>query len=893
METLPGPSVRSSLLFPIFLAIATVVALIAFVLDSVSRLERPTRRGHVEEVRAKILAEAGLHRAVQALAEMSRRDDVADLRAEWSYKRFADRNGNGRYDGEGNQGEPVTSDAAGPRAEAGVPLDTSLFPSFREGETVLEGRTVGFSGALPGAAHGSRDTYSLKVLDCAGMLWINGPLDEEGKLAPWLVRVLDTLGRLRGVTGGLGKRLRAARPAGGFASKAQLRSALGADLARVVDLVTVFAWTDPRSVRPACVRRPDFPAAAPAFSEAWPWTLGDPLNDAGALFGPVTEGPEPPRAHPPQPMAGAPVEPRAPVDVNTADRDLLVALFAGLATTGPPRVELSEERAAVLADDLLLRRGERPFRSWEGFARFLDTRPYLTRAEKALVHANADPNSRLGRLNPCAARRGPFGEVGKDDLDEVGRSTELCFGSMGYFDIESIGRVVHGGALVARRHIHAVVRIHERYRLATQYDFESLSRSREGVLTLPENLGDFPEAASASSASVSGQFAPAMADGWIEPAPRAPSTEKCSLALLFNSGPNAEAARGDPAARGTANHGVSVLDASDPSDLVADGFLARDAYLRYAAMGALPAAGTLEMWVKPDWDAASVPSGPGGTRTFLSVGDARGWGPGHPPAARMALFFRDGQANLFYGDTAGYAWGRDAVYDEAFPAAAGSGHFGKVGVPVDWRAGEWHHLAVVWEAERAWLLVDGAPAPGGPLVAQESPFRGGAGDRASIFLGANRFGHHRSNGWDLPALATIDDVRILPSAHVSGREREGFPPPNRLSRAGGEIVLGLVREGAPAGPSGSLGTLSWTWAAPRGVPPPEISIETEGRPPVVLSGDGSSQPIPDVGVASPAEVLLRVRFRPGPSPRRDPGALDDLTVTLVPAEPRYLSWWEE
>ncbi len=884
---------RSSLLFPIFLAVATVVALVAFVLDSISRLERPSHQGQVEQVRAKILAEAGLRRALKALAEISLQDDVADLRAEWSYKRFVDQNGNGRYDGQGDQGEPLDPQDSGPQAQAGVPLDACLYPSFREGETVVEGRKIGFSGALQGAAQGSHDTYSLKVLDCAGMLWVNGPLDENGKLAPWLVRVLDTLGRLRGVKGGLGQRLRAARPAAGFASKAQLRSALGDDLARVGDLVTVFAWTDPRSVRPACIRRPDFPAAVPSASAAWPWTLGDPLNDAGALFGPVVEGPEPPRAHPPQAGLGVPVEPRAPVDVNTADRDLLAALFAGIAATGPARVQVSEERAAALADDLLRRRGERPFRSWEDFAGFLDARPYLSRVEKALIHANADPNARLGRLNPCAARRGPFGEVGKDDLDEVRRSTELCFGSMGHFDIESIGRVVRGGTLVAQRHIHAVVRVHERYRLATQYDFETLACSRDGVLTLPENLGDFPEAASASSASVSGQFAPAMADGWIEPAPRAPSTEKCSLAILFGAGPNAETARGDPAARGTANHGVSVLDASDPSDLVADGFLARDAYLRYAAMGSLPPSGTLEMWVKPDWDAASVPSGPESTRTFLSVGDARGWGPGRPPAARMALFFRDGQVNLFYGDTAGYAWGRDDVYDEAFPAVSGAGHFGKVGVPVDWRAGEWHHLSVVWEAERAWLLVDGAPAPGGPLVALEAPFRGGAGDRASIFLGANRFGHHRSNGWDLPALATIDDVRILASARVAGREREGFPPPSRYARAGGEIVFRLLREGAPAGSAGSLGTASWTWAAPRGVPTPEVSVEVEGRPPVVLTGEGGPQPIPGVRVGSASEVLVRVRLRSGPPPRRDPGMLDDLTITLIPGDPRYLSWWEE
>ncbi len=77
------------------------------------------------------------------------------------------------------------------------------------------------------------------------------------------------------------------------------------------------------------------------------------------------------------------------------------------------------------------------------------------------------------------------------------------------------------------------------------------------------------------------------------------------------------------------------------------------------------------------------------------------------------------------------------------------------------------------------------------------------------------------------------------------------------------------------------------------MPPPAVSIETEGRTPVALTGDGAPLPIPDLRVGSASEVLVRVRLSPGLAPRRDPGALDDLTVTLVPRDPRYMSWWEE
>ena len=821
---------RGSIVYPLLLAIATLVALVAFVYNSVQRLDQPPPRGYIESVRAKLLAEAGLRRAVKTLADLSLHDDVSSL-------------------------------------------DDSL-----DGTGTLS------------AAGDEEGSYATRVRDCAAMLWVNGPVDEEGKLAPWLVRVLDALGRARGVSDPLGRRLRAYRPAGGYASKAQLLAVLGADLGRVDDLLTAYAWVDPRTVRPASIRRARFASAPPPAPAARPWALGDPLNDSGALFGPAVEGPEQPRAHPPQIGEGPLLEPRAPVDVNTADRDLLVALFAGLRaeTEALGKMTLSDVRASSLADDILQRRAERPFRSWADFASFLDGRAYLTFGEKSLVLANANPNTRLRRVDPSAARRRPIGEVGKDDLDDVGRSTELCFGSMGHYEIQSVGRVVRAGVVAASRCIHAVVRVHERYRFTTQQDFETLARSTRGVMSLPEHPVDFQGLSTAST----GDAAPAMADGWLELAPRETRPERCSLAASFSSGPNAEVALGDPLARGTANHGVSVLDASDPSDILADGFLARDSYLRYAALRSFPPDGTLELWVKPDWDAAEAPPGAAGTRTFVCVGDARGWGPGQSPSPRMALFFRDGEVNLLYGDTAGEAWGRAEAYDEAIPAAAGEGHFGKVGLPVDWRAGEWHHLCVVWEAERAWLLVDGLSAPGGPLVARAAPFRGGLGDRASIFLGANRFGHHATNGWDLPAEAILDDLRVHASPRVTGREREGFPPPDRLAQEGGEVVLGLVPEGI-AGPGGTLGTASWTWSGPDGAPPPEVVVQASGQAGVRLAGSGEPVAVPSLVVASASDVSVRVRLRPGPAPRRDSVVLDELTITLVTPTARYLSWYEE
>lgn len=95
------------------------------------------------------------------------------------------------------------------------------------------------------------------------------------------------------------------------------------------------------------------------------------------------------------------------------------------------------------------------------------------------------------------------------------------------------------------------------------------------------------------------------------------------------------------------------------------------AVLTYPAADAFnPACGTLDLWVRPNWDSAAV------------LGDRFFWGVDSDPGTgnRVVLGFlaRDGKGVVYFG---------------------GDGGLGGLSAPVDWRAGEWHHVTVCWDEE--------------------------------------------------------------------------------------------------------------------------------------------------------------------------------------------------
>ena len=190
-------------------------------------------------------------------------------------------------------------------------------------ENADESSYTGDVGASEAGA-ASQDRFVTKVIDCNSQIYLNGQQDT-------LAQMLDSLGeairrnpdieinplyskpRMGGkqITGEQIMRYRARLPGREFASKTQLKDLIGEENYKILaDFVTAKAWVNPYTVRSTGGREP-----VRAVIE------GDLLSQGGFEIrsNPTVEG---------QP-ALAP-EPRAPINLNTAPREVLIACLTGL-----------------------------------------------------------------------------------------------------------------------------------------------------------------------------------------------------------------------------------------------------------------------------------------------------------------------------------------------------------------------------------------------------------------------------------------------------------------------------------------------------------------------------------------------------------------------------------
>ncbi|NIA14290.1 MAG: hypothetical protein GWP08_09420, partial [Nitrospiraceae bacterium] len=156
-----------------------------------------------------------------------------------------------------------------------------------------------------------------------------------------------------------------------------------------------------------------------------------------------------------------------------------------------------------------------------------------------------------------------------------------------------------------------------------------------------------------------------------------------------------------------------------------------------------PRQGTIELWVKPRWDAEKM------------TGSAFFWGvdsdPGKENRTVLGFLGREGKAVVHFGD---------------------DGALSGVSARVDWRAGEWHHVAACWDEEqhcRA-LYIDGerrhASVWGGGMPSEQSVFHVGSMPCKTRWDSAE-LGHE--------ADAAIDEVRlhtevVMPGFDVAARQ---------------------------------------------------------------------------------------------------------------------------
>ncbi len=538
----------------VVIGVLSMLSLLAIVFTYTSRMERDISRNYVDLVRAGMLAEAGMERV---FSEVRQR-----IPGQTSWYGGEDWNGNGNLaeavdDQNGNYDgtlQVVTSDLQYARRPSffadtnadGLPELVQIREPDMAG--VMQTRMRGYSGVLAGTYEQSGDTYCLKVIDTASRIYLNG----TGK---GYLRLYDNIGALL-FGRSLGALIQGNQP---FASPEDLMSRgilSAAEFAQTRDYWTTVTWVDPKTIRP------------------------DPKRALVEMPGSL--------------RLAASIEPRAPININTADSIVLQAVLRGIAgyftdnnTPMKSAYSLDNARAANLANAIVQARSETytdtnangvydtgepyvsvfgngrydgPFYAWDQFKAFL---PGVTGFvgnfntwARDLVYANANPNTLLNKFQPNAhVWRG----MDKSDLrwDLGAYTTEFSFTSGGTFEISSLGRVTaNGGVVVAQREIRTVVTLFEIARSTSQRDFEPRDSAfglssgfsmAPDVMSMPEELADLPriEPVGNDADGDGASDGPAIYDGQVtlrpaDPSTSAPwsdSTANTTLRILFNDSP--------------------------------------------------------------------------------------------------------------------------------------------------------------------------------------------------------------------------------------------------------------------------------------------------------------------------------------------------------------------
>lgn len=330
----------------VVLAVLLILALLATVFVTLTSLEKSIARNYVDDVRARLLAQSGVDDGIARLREILPRGffDASNPDESWLYF--------------GN----ILDETQAPNP--GTPLEAAVNPSFAveaDGDPtsgsaaprtlVVEGKTVGYSGRPDTGRYGlGGDQYVLRVTDANSQINVNDgvPWGPGHSVSRNLRRILNVLGAQPTVNvPGLGDLLLSKRPASGYTSKYEILGALGYDQAafnRVAGFLTTHSWTDPNVANPVPLSSQAADPAVGAYQINYDrpsgvYRYGHNRNYTGAaMTAPLlfyTPGNPNPYHHAiwgfdslhPQWIE---IVARSPVNLNTARREVLVALLVDL-----------------------------------------------------------------------------------------------------------------------------------------------------------------------------------------------------------------------------------------------------------------------------------------------------------------------------------------------------------------------------------------------------------------------------------------------------------------------------------------------------------------------------------------------------------------------------------
>ncbi len=328
----------------VVLGVLAVLALLGVTFSSLQAVERQVSRNYLDSVRAKLIAQSGVEAAVAQLSSLVLDHPFPDPRnpagRAWVY-----------YGDETDEANPP---------QVATPLHRAKNPSFAwEDEKLqdpsdansrprlipIEGVPCGLSGSTGGTYSLRGDQYALRVRDLSGLLHVNDGVEPHGgnagAISQNLRRVLNRLGDVLGAAG-LGDRIVGRRPALGYRAPHELEGVLGTtDYRKAEPFLTTVAWLDPNVAQPVphsaehAARMPVrfWRGEPPVYRrgrglDAW----GRPVAEEAAIYDGLTppDGSNAVFALDELFPQWIEIVSRAPVNVNAAPREVLIALLSDL-----------------------------------------------------------------------------------------------------------------------------------------------------------------------------------------------------------------------------------------------------------------------------------------------------------------------------------------------------------------------------------------------------------------------------------------------------------------------------------------------------------------------------------------------------------------------------------
>lgn len=684
----------------LLIAIGTLALLVIYAVAFFSSMsvERSASASFVMGITAENVAKAGLERA------------TADLK---NYMIFEDGNPAGVNYRERNY-DKIVDAWRYPKASLDGNLELEKASdinqlSFSNASTSGTFKDHVYSGSSGNTLPNGKDIYRLKVLDCSSMVYLNSGNPTN------LKRILKNLFTEIGIGNAdrFAKDLVDMRPAEGFKTKQQIHMALdtiGKNLGmneqgrlsvflNVRDKITCYTWVDESQIRPLKARNVTGPTTLDGCVEA-----GDTEHTSRIL-----------------------VEPRSPININTASKEVLFAVLTDLTAGG---VTVNATQARTLATQIINARTATPFTNYLQLYNWFKT---ISPAQADLLIANFNSNVDFNKFHPEVNMKRNFD---KTDLEIY--STEFCFNSMGYFEITSLGMVLaEDGSIHGLSKIQSVSRIFNIYRDTTQSDFETDRKAymnyqgrHLGIISLPEFSNARQEFLGADGEKelrpinhmcnfdgqlvINGLIRKMVLTndflmGFIRNQQVSSGTYIGSLKPILapNNAVTSTNYSGNPPREANAsgdeslfNPGKSAAQFFNGNDLVPLGLIVdtnRARYLRFSGQNMPLEKGTVELWVKPHSDNSSGDEyyfywGTGGNNPVLAIWRTSDFS-GTSVKAHFALGWSRGAVSKSWGNnntsfSAAYG-GRGAAFG---PMSNGV----TISKDVDWKAGEWHHVLITF-----------------------------------------------------------------------------------------------------------------------------------------------------------------------------------------------------